>query len=721
MPLPNLRPGMVCKMSQEPVCSNLTTFASDARPVEEGTEEDAIIVAPSDGEEVEQLEATTEASFEAERTVGITEFVNVNNKGFSGILKHRYSDFRVMEVDLEGELALLGDKLCDETLCLLDRASGEETVAAATAATNTTTRMHEGKTGDDPSLDQTKSTLRAALLGDERLLEDILDLYRLSAKETAGREIQTSPIPDKLHRTAIHQTIRTLFNGALQTESSPGDIIRIYRRGSEQSSKGRKVAPRDGRNSRPLGQHRFLRFVLQKENMDTIDAIQLISRRLHISPRDLSYAGTKDKRGITSQWLVARNVSVAKVLGINKLLPPGETGNRRLQVGNVQLATRPLSLGDLAGNRFELVIRDVHLNGGATGGEEEDGTDHPLNAPAQARLGEAIGAFAARGFINYYGLQRFGTSQTVSSHAIGTALLRGDYRGATELILNPRQEEGDVRAEAARRHWRDTGDASVSQQMFPSRYTAERQVLAHFARTSPGQEVDYLGAILAINRELRLMYVHSVQSLIWNRLVSLRVQTLGLDPVIGDLALPPLDKGTDDGLPQVPILLTAENIHRYRLRDIVMPVPGHASIYPQHAVGETTYGEELSALLGANTCPSKAFRPPVRALWELPGAYRHILVVPERVTHQLALYSDPDVDLPSGFVTRSQVQGEQDDAEVGAANDKDTHRQRSRHLGLAISFNLPTSAYATMALRELMHAGTDPRHHKQRTKRHKQQ
>lgn len=709
MPFTKFRPGIVFEMSQEPVTLALNTLASDARPVEDS----CLIAVPSDEEEGEQLEVTTDASFEAERAVGITEFVNIDNKGFSGILKHRYSDFRVIEMDLEGELALLGDKLCDEALCRLDRAREEETVTAAAVATN----------ANGLSMDQVRATLGLALSNDERLLDDILNLSRISVKEAAGMEIQTDPIPEKSHRTTIHQTIRRLFGGALQTESSPGDIIRIYRRGSEQSSKGSRIASRDDRNSRPVGQHRFLRFVLQKENMDTIDAIQLISRRLHLSPRDLSYAGTKDKRGITSQWLVARNVTVAKVLGINKLLPSGETGNRRLQVGNVQLATHPLSLGDLVGNRFELVIRDVHLN--CPTGRHEDSMD-PLNASVQTMLRGLIEGFAAHGFINYYGLQRFGTSQ-VASHAIGAVLLRGDYRGAIELILNPRQGEGDARAEAARRHWKETGDASISQGMFPSRYTAERQVLAYLARsTNSDQEADYLGAVLAINRELRLMYVHSVQSLIWNRLVSLRVQTLGLDPVIGDLVLPPLDQGTDDETPRVPILVTAENLHQYRTRDVVMPVPGYASIYPQHAVGEAKYKEELSTLLGTHTCSSKAFRPSIKALWDLPGAYRHILVIPDGVTHQLGLYTDPDVDLPSGFTTPSPARGGQDDNVDGNDNSNgfrsdSSSRGNIPHLGLALSFNLPTSAYATMALRELMHAGTDPRHHKQRTKRHKQQ
>lgn len=42
------------------------------------------------------------------------------------------------------------------------------------------------------------------------------------------------------------------------------------------------------------------------------------------------------------------------------------------------------------------------------------------------------------GFINYYGLQRFGTGQVATNH-VGLALLKRDWAGAAHLILDPRK------------------------------------------------------------------------------------------------------------------------------------------------------------------------------------------------------------------------------------------------------------------------------------------
>lgn len=55
----------------------------------------------------------------------------------------------------------------------------------------------------------------------------------------------------------------------------------------------------------PQGQGDYCQFVLYKENKDTMEAVGQISRTLKIKSSNFHYAGTKDRRAVTSQLLTA--------------------------------------------------------------------------------------------------------------------------------------------------------------------------------------------------------------------------------------------------------------------------------------------------------------------------------------------------------------------------------------------------------------------------------
>ena len=79
--------------------------------------------------------------------------------------------------------------------------------------------------------------------------------------------------------------------------------------------------------------------------------------------------------------------------------------------------------------------------------------------------------------------------------------------------------------------------------MLPRTLMFERIVVGHLAQ-KPG---DYSGAIMAMPRNLQMMFVHAYQSYLFNRIVSERIRR-GLplnEPLVGDVVLP-VDK---DGLP----------------------------------------------------------------------------------------------------------------------------------------------------------------------------
>lgn len=76
-----------------------------------------------------------------------------------------------------------------------------------------------------------------------------------------------------------------------------------------------------------------------------------------------------------------------------------------------------------------------------------------------------------RGFINYYGMQRFGTA-AIPTHAIGLALLRSDWALAVHLIMLKR--DGEAEDIAFARQLFSEGKIKQALQTIPRRAVAER-------------------------------------------------------------------------------------------------------------------------------------------------------------------------------------------------------------------------------------------------------
>jgi len=111
-----------------------------------------------------------------------------------------------------------------------------------------------------------------------------------------------------------------------------------------------------------------------------------------------------------------------------------------------------LRLGDLKGNRFVITIRAISAS----------------NEIVEAALND----LQKFGFINYFGLQRFGSS-AISTHSIGIALLKSDYEKAAQLMLDPREGEPSEFYQA-RLYYKETGDIDGAINKFPDQLYIER-------------------------------------------------------------------------------------------------------------------------------------------------------------------------------------------------------------------------------------------------------
>lgn len=270
-------------------------------------------------------------------------------------------------------------------------------------------------------------------------------------------------------------------------------------------------------------------------NWETNRLVRQLSRALGIGRRRIGFAGTKDKRGITTQLLTLQGVE-AEALARVRL--------RDVTLEPLGRSVRRLRLGDLGGNRFTVRIRELAVP----------------PSQAEARLGalqkelEALG-----GFPNWFGPQRFGEQRPIS-HEVGRALVRGDLEGAVLTYVAAVHPGENPEVRAARHRFQETRDTGEALRAFPVHLGFERALLHHL-HTHPG---DSGGALRQLPHNLLTLLVHAYQSFLFNRVLSLRLaEGLPLrDPLPGDLVLPPDRRG----LPwrEHPVEVTEANLEKAR-------------------------------------------------------------------------------------------------------------------------------------------------------------
>ena len=146
----------------------------------------------------------------------------------------------------------------------------------------------------------------------------------------------------------------------------------------------------------PCGEGEHLYLWIEKRDVSGERLVEHVARRLGVRRDEIGVAGLKDRRAATRQYLsVPRRVEER----LNEIDGEGVQCLRATPHRN------KLRTGHLAGNRFDVLVRDVN-----------DGVA-ALLAPLLTRL-------SSQGFPNAFGEQRFG--QKGETLELGLALLRGE-------------------------------------------------------------------------------------------------------------------------------------------------------------------------------------------------------------------------------------------------------------------------------------------------------
>jgi len=95
---------------------------------------------------------------------------------------------------------------------------------------------------------------------------------------------------------------------------------------------------------------KYVYFLLKKRNWTTLDAAEKIAERLKVSRKNFGYAGNKDKNAITEQIMSVFNINEEKLNNLKI---------KDLEIEILGKGSKPISLGDLDGNEFEIIVRNL--------------------------------------------------------------------------------------------------------------------------------------------------------------------------------------------------------------------------------------------------------------------------------------------------------------------------------------------------------------------------
>jgi len=245
------------------------------------------------------------------------------------------------------------------------------------------------------------------------------------------------------------------------------------------------------------------------KNWETHRLVRELSKRLKISQKRIGFDFTKDKRAYSTQLMSFYNVSEEELSNVKI---------KDVSLKNMYRTDKPIKIGGLLGNRFEITIRNIERN-------------------IQSEQIDTIASYFENygGFPNFYGVQRFGVIRPLT-HLIGRHIIQGDFESAVmDYIANPIKGE-DERTYQLREELERTRDFPKALQSYPDTLNFEKAMLNKLVVASE----DFVGALQELPKNLLLMFVNAYQSFLFNKILSERIRkNIPLNQaVIGDIVFP---------------------------------------------------------------------------------------------------------------------------------------------------------------------------------------
>ncbi|OGS40269.1 MAG: tRNA pseudouridine(13) synthase TruD [Euryarchaeota archaeon RBG_13_31_8] len=220
-------------------------------------------------------------------------------------------------------------------------------------------------------------------------------------------------------------------------------------------------------------------YILEKQEMDTFEALRLIANSFHISSFEIGYAGLKDKHGLTKQYISipARHNIKSK-------------DEKNLKLEFIGYNNKKIKTGDLKGNRFTITVRNIQ-KGDTPGFYSRAKTIPEIGVP------------------NYFDSQRFGS--VIHNEFIAKYLIQKNYEQAVKIFLTKylKSERRKIKDEKKKilANWKNLELMKVNNKIFKS-------VINEYIKTK-----SWVDAYKKIPPNLREMFVNAYQSYLWNECV----------------------------------------------------------------------------------------------------------------------------------------------------------------------------------------------------------
>lgn len=226
-------------------------------------------------------------------------------------------------------------------------------------------------------------------------------------------------------------------------------------------------------------------YILEKTELDTFEAIHLISKKTNVPVFEIGYAGLKDKHAVTRQY-----ISIPAHYSIQF------KNTDKLKLFFVGYYDNKIQIGDLKGNNFRIVVRDIKFN-------------------KIDRVYEKIKSLSLFGVPNYFDSQRFGS--VFNNEFIGKYLIKKNYEFAVKIFLTRYLKTEKITVKNEKRkilaNWSKLENVSLKNNLFS-------KIINEYLTSK-----SWLEAYKKLPANIREIHVNAYQSYLWNECVKEIIRT----------------------------------------------------------------------------------------------------------------------------------------------------------------------------------------------------